>query len=129
MSDALFPIHILIYVIIFVAVATYMIVFNLNTLVGVFSSGYESQRAKLVQKMKSEAGSDYWQSRGAMFENFQFRPKAEIAKPGEWILIVYAIKRAVVGLGSGTAALFSWKRLRNKFGRRKHSADHEMSAG
>jgi len=38
LSDAFFPIHVLIYVIILVALTTYTVIFNLNTLVGVFSN-------------------------------------------------------------------------------------------
>jgi hypothetical protein len=80
MSESLFPIHVLIYVIIIVALATYMIVFNLNALVLLFSTAYESHKVSLITGMKSETESKYWKSRGERFENFQFRPKAEVAK-------------------------------------------------
>ena len=67
MSDNLFPIRILTYVIIFVTLATYLIVFNLNTLVGLFSRAYESYKTSLTAKMKSEAASENEKSRGEEF--------------------------------------------------------------
>jgi hypothetical protein len=108
MSEALFPIHVLIYVIIFVALATYMIVFNLNSLVRLFSTAYSSYRTSLITSMKSETG--YWEARGERFENFQFRPKTEIAKPSEWLLIGYAVRRSAVWLGSSFRNVFRWER-------------------
>lgn len=42
--------------------------------------------------MKSEEESEYWKKRGERFENFQFRPKAEVAKPSEWLLVGYALR-------------------------------------
>jgi hypothetical protein len=50
--------------------ATHMIVFNLNALVLVFSTVYESHKASLIASMKSEIGSEYWKERGERFENF-----------------------------------------------------------
>jgi hypothetical protein len=101
MSETLFPLHILIYVIIFVALATYLVVFNLNTLVRLFSRAYESYKISLITKMKSEKESEYWKKRGDRFENFQFRPKAEVAKPSEWLLVGYALRRAGRWVGEG----------------------------
>jgi hypothetical protein len=54
MSDSLFPLHVLIYVIVLVAFATYMVVFNLDALVRLFTNTYESHRNSLVDKMKLE---------------------------------------------------------------------------
>jgi hypothetical protein len=123
MSDSLFPIHILTYVIISVALATYLIVFNLNALVLLFRTAYESHKASLVTSMKSETGSEYWKSRGESFESFQFRPKAEIAKPTEWLLLGYTLRRCVVWIFSSLGILQVtkvgggiFKRLR-RFGR------------
>lgn len=101
MSDALFPLHILIYVIIFVALATYMIVFNLNSLVHLFTTAYETYKSSLIVSMKSETGSQYWKSRGESFKNFQFRPKAEVKKPSEWLLVGYTLSRSLRWLGEG----------------------------
>jgi hypothetical protein len=130
MSDSLFPIHVLIYVIIIVALATYMIVFNLNALVLAFSTVYESHKASLIASMKSEIGSEYWKERGERFENFQFRPKAGVAKPTEWLLWGYTLRRCVVWMFSGLVRVTFWmrkvgiggifKRL-SKFGRRSAS--------
>jgi hypothetical protein len=88
MSDNLFPIHILIYVIILVALATYLTVFNLHTIVRLCTTTYESHKEYLVGKMKSDSTSEYWKSRGARFETFQFRPKSDVVKPSEWLLVV-----------------------------------------
>jgi hypothetical protein len=101
MSDTLFPLHILIYVILFIALATYLIVFNLNTLVSLFSRAYESYKSSLVTKMKSEKEAEYWKRRGERFENFQFRPKADVAKPSEWLLVGYILRRAGRWVGEG----------------------------
>jgi len=51
--------------------------------------------------MKSEKESEYWKRRGERFENFQFRPKAEVAKPSEWLLVGYALRRAGRWAGEG----------------------------
>jgi hypothetical protein len=110
MSDSLFPINVLIYVIIIVALATYMIVFNLNALVLLFSTAYESHKASLITSMKSEAGSEYWKSRGEKFESFQFHPKAEVAKPTEWLLLGYTLRRCVVWLFSSFVRVTCWMR-------------------
>jgi hypothetical protein len=100
MSDNLFPIHILIYVIIFVALFTYLVVFNLNTLVRLFSRAYESYKVSLIASMKAETAGK-WKERGERFENFQFRPKTEVAKPSEWLLAGYSLRRAGRCMGGG----------------------------
>ena len=99
MSDALFPLNVLIYVIILVAFATYRAVFNLDTLVRLFTNNYESHRNSLANKMKLEVDK-YWRSKGEEFGNSYFRPKSEAAKPNEWILVAYAIRKAVVLISS-----------------------------
>jgi hypothetical protein len=78
-----------------------MIVFNLNALVLLFGTVYELHKASLIMSMKSEMGSEYWKERGERFENFQFRPKAEVAKPTEWLLLGYTLRRCVVWMFSG----------------------------
>jgi hypothetical protein len=137
MSDALFPVHILIYVIISVALATYMIVFNLNALVLLFSTAYESHKASLITSMKSETESEYWKKRGERFENFQFHPKAEVAKPTEWLLLGYTLKRCVLWIFSSLVRGISWMRKVgsggifkrwSRFGRRSAGGkDHEAT--
>jgi hypothetical protein len=97
MSDALFSLHALIYVIILVAFATYMVVFNLDTLASLFTNTYDSYQNSLADKMKSETDK-YWRPKRKEFGKFYFRRKAEAVKPNEWILVAYAIRRAVVGL-------------------------------
>jgi hypothetical protein len=81
MSDALFPLHVLIYVIILVGFVTYMVVFNLDTLVRLFTNTYESHRNSIVDDMKSEK-DEYWRSKGEEFGNFYFRPKTEAGERG-----------------------------------------------
>ena len=44
--------------------------------------------------MMSKKESEYWKSKGERFENFHFRPKAEVAKPSEWLLVGYSLSRA-----------------------------------
>jgi hypothetical protein len=83
MNDSLFPLHVLIYVIILVAFATYMVVFNLDSLVRLFTNTYESHQNSVVDKMKLEEDK-YWRSKGEEFGNSYFRPKSEAAKPSEW---------------------------------------------
>jgi hypothetical protein len=109
MSDALFALNVLIYVIILVAFATYMVVFNLDTLARIFTNTYESHRNSLVEKMKLEV-NEYWKSKGEEFGNSYFRPKSEAVKSSEWILVAYAIRRAVITLVSSIAQLCSRNR-------------------
>jgi len=85
----------LIYVIILVALATYLTVFNLNTIVRLCTTTYESRKEYLVGKMKSDSTSEYWKSKGARFETFHFRPKSDVVKPSEWLLVAYAFRRAM----------------------------------
>jgi hypothetical protein len=80
--------------------------------------------------MKYETGSKYWKERGERFESFQFRPKAEVAKPTEWLILGYTLRRCVVWMFSSLVRVASWmrevgvggifKRL-SKFGRRSTS--------
>jgi hypothetical protein len=97
-----------------------MVVFNLDSLVHLFTSTYESYKSSLIASMKSEKESHYWRSRGKRFENFQFRPKAEVEKPSEWLLVGYALSRSLRWLGGGLVRVVC-------LGRREGGGDSEDS--
>jgi hypothetical protein len=77
-----------------VALATYLIVFNLNTLVKLSKTVYREQRVKLIESM-SEDSASVWREEGRRFKSFQPRLKRE--KPSEWRLAVFVFRK----LGSG----------------------------
>lgn len=82
----------LIYVIIFVASATYFVVFNLNSIVRLSGLAYNKQRSKLLSEMTEEQ-SIYWRDKGADFARFSFKPQAKSKQPSEWLISLYFLKR------------------------------------
>jgi len=84
-----------------VALFTYLIVFNLNTLVNLSKKVYREQRGKLIDSMSTDAES-VWREEGRRFKSFQPRLKRE--KPSEWWIVVFVFRK----LGSGLL----WRRGR-----------------
>ena len=70
----------LIYVIIIVALVTYFIMFNINSLSDGFGRAYEVKKKHVVRAMKHDLNGA-WQRRGQQFE--VFRPKHENPEPSE----------------------------------------------
>ena len=78
----------LIYVIIIVALVTYFIMFNINSLSDGFGRAYEVKKKHVVRAMKHDLNGA-WQRRGQQFE--VFRPKHENPEPSEWYIPLYAL--------------------------------------
>ncbi|KAL9102390.1 MAG: hypothetical protein Q9163_002456 [Psora crenata] len=86
----------LIYVILIVALATYLVMFNINSLVQGLGRLYNMQKTRLVHAMKNDR-KDLWKLRGQRFE--VFRPKHENPEPSEWYIPLYALMHPGVILG------------------------------
>ncbi len=76
------------YVIIIVALVTYFIMFNINSLSHGFGRAYEVKKKHLVRAMKHD-DNGAWKRRGQRFE--VFRPKHENPQPSEWYIPLYAL--------------------------------------
>ena len=85
-----FSMSVLIYVIIIVAISTYLVMFNINSLAQGFSKVYDLKKRTIVSAMKSDP-RDVWKARGHKFE--VFRPKHENPEPSEWYIPLYMILR------------------------------------
>ena len=91
-----FSTTVLIYVIIIVALSTYFVMFNINSLARGFDGVYGFRKRSIVRAMKKDR-SEKWKVRGKRFE--VFRPKAENPEPSEWYIPLYALMHPVILLG------------------------------
>ncbi|KAE9364562.1 hypothetical protein N431DRAFT_108587 [Stipitochalara longipes BDJ] len=89
-NNTIFSLKALLVVVILVGLTTYLIVFNLNNLVGFCGRIYCSYKTKLIQQMKNEPGSG-WKEKGRQFSIF--RPRSEIRKPSEWIIGLFILRK------------------------------------
>ncbi|CAF9941909.1 MAG: hypothetical protein ALECFALPRED_009380 [Alectoria fallacina] len=88
----------LIYVVIIVALVTYFIMFNINSLAQGFGQAYNNKKKYVVRAMKRDR-NEAWKQRGQRFE--VFRPKHESPEPSEWYIPFYALLHPAVALGLG----------------------------
>lgn len=88
----------LIYVVIIVALVTYFVMFNINSLAQGFSRVYDSKKKYIVRAMKRDL-NEGWKQRGQRFEIF--RPKHDSPEPSEWYIPFYALLHPAVALGLG----------------------------
>ena len=72
--------------------------FNVNSLVHLCGSLYDSKKKNIVGAMKVD-GDDKWKQRGKRFE--VFRPKHEHPEPSEWYISLYSFLRPLAILGIG----------------------------
>ena len=86
----------LIYVVIIVALVTYFIMFNINSLAQGFSRVYDNKKRYIVRAMKRDR-NEAWKQRGQKFE--VFRPKHDSPEPSEWYIPFYALLHPAVALG------------------------------
>jgi len=95
-----FSLTVLIYVVIVVALLTYLTMFNINSLAQAFSEIYNTKKKHVVRAMKRDH-KQLWKVRGQRFE--AFRPKYEDTEPSEWYVPLYAMihPAAVLGFGWG----------------------------
>lgn len=112
----------LIYVIIIVALLTYLAMFNINSLAQGFGQVYGIKKKHIVHAMKNDR-KESWKLRGQRFE--VFRPKHENPEPSEWYIPLYALMHpmAVLGLGrNNTAAATSMAPYKEKASRTSFEA-------
>ena len=76
--------------------STYIVLFNMNSLIHSFSRLYEAKKKNVVRSMHSDS-DETWKRRGQKFESF--RPKHENPQPSEWYVLLYALSRPAVILG------------------------------
>ena len=86
----------LIYVIIIVALLTYFIMFNINSLAQGFGQIYDIKKKHVVRAMKKDR-NEAWKQCGHRFEVFQ--PKHENPQPSEWYIHLYALINPTAILG------------------------------
>lgn len=94
----------LIYVVIIVALVTYFIMFNINSLAQGFGRVYDNKKKCIVRAMKRDR-NEAWKQRGQRFE--VFRPKHESPEPSEWYIPFYALLHPAVAVGLGRTEGFS----------------------
>ena len=75
---------------------TYLTMFNVNSIVEVCSTVYDSKKKVVVEAMKADR-NESWKRRGGRFE--VFRPKHENPEPSEWYVALYTLLRPAVLLG------------------------------
>ena len=88
----------LIYVVIIVALVTYFIMFNINSLAQGFGHVYGNKKRYIVRAMKRDR-NEAWKQRGQRFE--VFRPKHDSPEPSEWYVPLYALLHPAVAIGMG----------------------------
>jgi hypothetical protein len=97
-NDQILPSSALAITITLVAIFTYLIVFNLNTLVNLSKRIYRKQRSGLIESMSTDPDSG-WQEEGRRLKSFQ--PRQESENPSEWRIVVFLCRK----LGRG----FLWR--------------------
>ena len=103
----------LIYVVIIVALVTYFIMFNINSLAQGFRRVYDDKKKYIILAMKKDH-TEAWKQRGQRFE--VFRPKHENPEPSEWYIPYYALLHPAVILGLGWSAALSDRRTASQIG-------------
>ena len=89
----------LIYVVIIVALVTYFIMFNINSLAQGFGHVYDNKKRYIVRAMKRDR-NEGWKQRGQRFE--VFRPKHDSPEPSEWYIPLYVLLHPAVAIGLGS---------------------------
>jgi len=102
-NNTLFSLKALTIVSILVGLGTYVIVFNIDNLVGFSSRVYSRHKLKLVEQMKNHPDKR-WSEHGKRFGIF--RPKQERIKPTEWMIALFILHKMF--------PKFSWRRSRTK---------------
>ena len=95
-SDSIFSLTSLAIVATLVPLTTYLIVFNLNNLVRLWSGAYSKYKRSLVVQMKQDSDVK-WSEQGKRFEIF--RPKAEKMDPSDWMVVLFVFHKGFEILG------------------------------
>jgi hypothetical protein len=78
---------------ILVALTTYILLFNLRSMVETIQNRYLRWKAKLVSEMKTDK-NERWQARGQRFERFQSRVPKD-TKPTDWSIIAFYLRKVL----------------------------------
>jgi CorA-like Mg2+ transporter protein len=97
-NDQILPSSALAITITLMAIFTYLIVFNLNTLANLSKRIYRKQRSRLIESMSTDTDSG-WQEKGRRLKSFQ--PRQESENPSEWQIVMFLCRK----LGRG----FLWR--------------------
>jgi hypothetical protein len=89
-NDSIFSLRALVVVAILVGISTYLIVFNLNNIASSCSRVYHKRKRKLIEQMRTDPA---WSELGKRFDTFQI--KHERAKPSEWTLVLFQIRKLI----------------------------------
>ena len=131
----------LIITIILVAAMTYLTMFNVNSLVRLGGTIYDSRKKNVVSAMKADP-NEAWKRRGQRFE--VFRPKHENPEPSDWYITLYTLLRPalVLGLrdradliglsekkGANSYSMFGWTSLGNVFRKRQQKPEQPEQPG
>jgi hypothetical protein len=81
------------YVMVAIGLLTYIIVFNLNRIVKLGKSNYQSLKSGMVHIMQADK-RETWR-KGELFHKYRPRANAEQPKPSEWWILVYFLQRAL----------------------------------
>jgi len=95
-----------------VGILTYVVVFNLNQIVKFWKSSYRRLKSSAVKKMQADERS-MWKEMGDLFQKYKPRNTNEMAKPSEWWIPIYMLRR-ILDLGPST------ERLRQTFRRKEY---------
>jgi len=82
---------------ILVALATYLVVFNMTFIIKISTAKYRVKRELLVKEMQSRDWDREWKTRGQSLEVFP--PHTKNRKLTEWLILVYWFRQR---FGSGT---------------------------
>lgn len=125
----------LIITIVLVAAVTYLAMFNVNSIVRIWDTLYDSRKKNVVSAMKADR-KEAWKRRGKRFE--VFRPKHENPEPSDWYITIYTLMRPALFFGSsrsedrGTSHIgstgdpysaFSWTAFANRFRKRQQKLE------
>lgn len=89
-----FNFNALAYTMILVALTTYIIVFNLRSMVDATQSRYLRWKNNLVREMKGDKNRK-WQATGERFERFRSRLVPKDTRPSEWSIAAFYVRKVL----------------------------------
>jgi hypothetical protein len=87
---------------ILVGLTTYILVFNLRSIVDATQSRYLRWKNSLVREMKGDKNKK-WQATGERFERFRSRMVSKDTRPSEWSIAAFYVRK-VLGINKAKKA-------------------------
>jgi hypothetical protein len=87
---------------ILVALTTYILVFNLRSMVDATQNRYLGWKNNLVREMKGDKNKR-WQATGERFERFRSRMVPKDMRPSEWSIVAFYVRK-VLGINKAKEA-------------------------